>query len=163
MTALRLLLPSSQLQECKTEASVHFPNETGGTLLGNWLDGNTARAHTIVPPGPNAIRGRTFFEPDQEWQLERIADLYFASNRKLSYLGDWHSHPETNIAQPSIADRKAIKKIIQSPEARCPRPIMVIFCGTPTNWAYFAFCGYISKVFCIIPTVQVVPMNLTIE
>lgn len=108
-----------------------FPLETGGTFMGWWADDATAVIGAMIGPGPEAVHELHNFVPDQHWQLKRIARRYDDSGRLETYLGDWHSHPKAASGRISRTDRGVLRRIIQCPEARCAKPLMSIFWGTP--------------------------------
>lgn len=115
-----------------SHAAAFFPLETGGVLVG-YVGSRAIEVTGIVGPGPNARHAPTRFSPDAVWQAERIAELYAESGRRLSYLGDWHSHPKGTPAA-SQRDRATLRHIAAYPDARCPDPLMLILGGTPTCW-----------------------------
>lgn len=106
------------------EAGRHGVQETGGMLLGYWSD-DTVVVTACIESGPRAERGALWFEPDQEWQTARLAEVYQASGRTTTYLGDWHSHPG-GAPYPSWRDRRTLRAVRRSPGARAPRPLMLI-------------------------------------
>ncbi|MHA7146475.1 Mov34/MPN/PAD-1 family protein [Arthrobacter sp. TmT3-37] len=110
------------------EAAEFAPLETGGVLLG-WRSPGHICVTRIVGPGPGARHHKMSFDPDTKWQAEQIAQLYADSGRRLSYLGDWHTHPGAT-PNPSARDRQTLRTIARHPPARCPQPLMVII-GQP--------------------------------
>jgi integrative and conjugative element protein (TIGR02256 family) len=102
----------------------HSGRETGGVLLG-WRDAHNVVVEHVVGAGPAARHGRASFQPDASWQQARVAQLYEQSGRRLSYLGDWHTHPGGKPI-PSRRDDRTLQHIASAAEARCPDPIMVI-------------------------------------
>jgi integrative and conjugative element protein (TIGR02256 family) len=131
-------LPRNWHQQCVEDAALWFPLETGGVLMGYW-NGNTAVVTNLIGAGPNAVRETHNFEPDQTWQLERIAQHYTASQGRETYLGDWHTHPNAKSGQLSGLDRRVLRAILEKPEARTPRPIMMIVFGTNESWEVAAW------------------------
>ena len=119
----------------------HIALETGGVLLG-WRDSHNVVVEHVIGPGPGARHERMSFQPDASWQQARIAQLYEQSGRRLSYLGDWHTHPGGSPV-PSRRDDRTLQHIASSSEARCPDPVMVIMGdagGSPNRrWAARAF------------------------
>jgi integrative and conjugative element protein (TIGR02256 family) len=133
MPALKAVF-AEPVRECMLRwADEFYPLEVGGVLLGYRLGGRVEIAHAIGP-GPGASHGRFRFEPDSEWQFEQISLLYESSGRRLSYLGDWHTHPRGRPT-PSRRDRDTMRAIAHYPEARCPEPIMLILGGRPGSWS----------------------------
>ncbi|WP_224278699.1 Mov34/MPN/PAD-1 family protein [Nocardioides lacusdianchii] len=78
--------------EIAHEAGEHEPLEAGGMLLGYW-SGDDVVVTSCIASGPRTKRGTTWLVPDQEWQMARLGEVYEASGRLTTYLGDWHTHP----------------------------------------------------------------------
>jgi integrative and conjugative element protein (TIGR02256 family) len=132
-------IPKQVLRECLHEANEKHPLETGGTFMG-WR--STADAFVItamIGPGPGAYHARYQFEPDQTWQLLEIAGRYESSGRRETYLGDWHTHPNAVRGALSLTDRGVLRRIINTPAARCPAPLMVLMWGSPSMWSLTAW------------------------
>ena len=119
------------------EATSHAPHETGGVLMG-WSTGEDICVTNVIGPGPDATHERTSFLPDNKWQAEQIATLYERSGRRLSYLGDWHTHPGHQPV-PSLRDRRTLRAIARHKAARCPRPVMAIL-GQPEGDTWVMRC-----------------------
>lgn len=79
----------------------------------------------VIGPGPRARHEALGFLPDGPWQRRELAALYRDSGRRLTYLGDWHSHPR-GAPLPSDLDLETAERIAASPRAQAPRPLMVI-------------------------------------
>lgn len=79
----------------------------------------------LIGAGPAAVHRPDGFVPDGAWQQERLGEAYIASGRVTTYLGDWHSHPDSTPL-PSKKDRKTAKKISRSRSARAREPLMLI-------------------------------------
>ena len=127
-------LSSNLRRECAEEATRYYDLETGGTLMGYWHGTQTAVVTAMIEAGPGALHERHSFEPDQEWQLQKIAEHYEASGRTETYLGDWHSHPNARSGRLSWTDRGVLRNIISEPKARAPYPIMIVFHGGKREW-----------------------------
>lgn len=122
------------MQTCMDGASRFYSMETGGTFMGWWVDHSTAVVTAVVGPGPDAHHSRHHFEPDQIWQLAQIAKHYEASDRRETYLGDWHSHPDAMSGSLSWTDRCVLRRIIGTRAARCSEPLMAVLWGAPDTW-----------------------------
>lgn len=122
------------------EAERRYPNETGGVLLGFADPDDDEQIQLIaqIGPGPKASHEAFRFEPDSEWQQQRITEAYEQSGRVLTYLGDWHSHPRGG-KMPSSLDRETAKKIARCAEARAPHPLILIVYGEPESWQIVAY------------------------
>lgn len=127
-------------------ASEKAPSETGGVLLGYWRsDKRTGVITDVVGPGPAAVHGRDFFEPDAKYQSAEIARIYELSGRITTYLGDWHTHPGGSTGL-SAQDRRTLRTIAASPAARAPTPLMGILAGKEhwrmCLWVYDSPLGF---------------------
>jgi integrative and conjugative element protein (TIGR02256 family) len=140
----RVWLEPSVLEAIVKEAGRTEPLESGGVLLG-WLaaDGGDARVCQAIGPGPRATHKRTRFVPDSRWQREEIRQAYFASGRRVRYLGDWHSHPGGGET-PSSRDERTAKRIARHRGAQAPRPLFLILAGTEDDWQLATY-RYIGK------------------
>lgn len=87
----------------------------------------------VVGPGPNAFHDKHRFYPDSQYQERRVAEIYEQSGRLSTYLGDWHTHPGGS-ARLSRRDRRTLRAIGRSPDARCDRPVMLVLAGQEDNW-----------------------------
>lgn len=130
----RLWLAQSALKAMVAEALRTEPLESGGVLLG-WRDqtGTELVVAHVVGPGADATHRRTKFSPDTDWQRQEIAAAYEASGRRVTYLGDWHSHPGGSDL-PSRRDEKTARRIARSRSARAPQPVMLILTGKKKAW-----------------------------
>lgn len=106
------------------EADRWLVRETGGALLG-WRDEDEAVISRVLGPGPQAKHRFRSFEPDPAWHRTETQKTYRESERKVSYIGDWHTHP---IAPPvpSRQDRAAASTIAQDPDFRARQPLSAI-------------------------------------
>ena len=116
------------------EASAKYPLETGGVLMGYWVDDSVAVVTQAIGPGLRADHQRHGFAPDQEWQTAKIAEWYRVSGRHDTYLGDWHTHPDETYAYLSRKDRAVLYRIATAPKARAPTPLMTVLLGSPDKW-----------------------------
>jgi integrative and conjugative element protein (TIGR02256 family) len=101
-----------------------FPMETGGLLMGYWGEGSPVVTH-VIGPGPNANHFRCNFEPDYQWQTDAVEKFYKANDGRITYLGDWHTHP-CGPTDMSGTDKRAIQNIKDHKEAYAPTPLMII-------------------------------------
>ena len=120
------------------EADAWAPLETGGVLLGV-ADGANVWIDAVIGPGPAAIHRKASFTPDANYQQQQIATIYEASGRRVSYLGDWHTHPGST---PNLSwrDRRTLRAISRTVNARQPSPLMIVI-GYGDPWRVVA-CRY---------------------
>lgn len=158
-SALTLWLCRAMAEEMEAEASHHFPQETGGVLMGYWSERSSAVVATsVIGPGPRATHSEFGFSPDHEWQRERIADHYAASGRMETYLGDWHCHPGAEHPGLSRKDRSTLRRIATYSFARAPKPIMVVLMGGPKAWEITGWAGQTSRRLSV-PRLTLVPLQ----
>ena len=114
-------LSKGTLSQMIVEADRAYSEETGGVLLGYWPVPFSELVVTgAIGPGPRAVHCKDSFLPDHEYQENQIARGYHASGRLHTYLGDWHTHPNST----------ALRTIATETAARSPVPIMAILAGT---------------------------------
>lgn len=78
----------------------------------------------------------------------------------MTYLGDWHSHPNSLRPYLSPKDRRALRKIAISEEAQVLRPLSLVCAGTPENWEEGVWVGEMAKFFWNISYLAVAPGSL---
>jgi integrative and conjugative element protein (TIGR02256 family) len=111
------------------EATRAFPLETGGVLMGYADTSDTELVvKAVVGPGPRAVHRRASFVPDHAFHDAAVARHYRESQRRWTYLGDWHSHPAGECSL-SRTDRHTLARIAGAPCARVPRPLMLVLAG----------------------------------
>jgi integrative and conjugative element protein (TIGR02256 family) len=121
------------LEKAIAEAERTFPQETGGVLLGWRANSREVVVVEVVGPGPNADHRARSFRPDAAWQQEQINDTYASSGRRITYLGDWHTHP---AGSPSLSPRdiRTLRRIARHNDARAPQPVMAVLGGGDPEW-----------------------------
>lgn len=113
------------------------PLEVGG-ILGGYHAGDNAVITDLVGPGPEAIHSTSHFLPDPEYHVAEMRRIHHASNGGRMYLGDWHTHPRgPSVLSP--LDRRTLRAIARSPEAQCPRPLMLLAAQEGGHWQLHAF------------------------
>jgi integrative and conjugative element protein (TIGR02256 family) len=107
------------------EASSRLPLETGGLLLGYWVHDEAVIVEATTP-GPRAGFAADQYIPDGRWDEQQVAAAYEQSGRIITYLGDWHSHPDGRLRLSSL-DRGTLSRISGDRRARMSRPMMGIW------------------------------------
>ena len=82
--------------------------ESGGLLLG-YRHGNNFEITKVTVPQSKDIQKKVYFERNDSNHLSIFSMLRKHSNRKISFLGEWHTHPESNPT-PSLLDLKEWQK-----------------------------------------------------
>jgi integrative and conjugative element protein (TIGR02256 family) len=141
---LTLWIAETVLLSVAEEAERHVPNETGGVLLGH-RTGNEVVVVAAIDAGPAAVRWRSGFKPDADFQEAEIERIFRSSDGAVTYLGDWHSHP-TAPAVPSKPDRRTLRRIATDPDAQCPMPTMLILEQDEFElWSAAGWIGYLGR------------------
>lgn len=103
----------------------HSPKEFGGIFIGNYINDykEVIISDVIIPQNfKSSFMG---FQPDPNdfnRQLKKVYDKY---NGKIVYIGDWHSHPNSNN-QYSQPDLQSIKSVAKSSKVNTHNPILMI-------------------------------------
>lgn len=120
---------SESAQEAMTvAAAAAHPNETGGILIGVHQDGHPWV--TTVVEIKTTERGRHHFRiPFGKTQPAVHASR--RTDRRLGYLGDWHSHP--NDVGPSHTDLATLG-VISLRHPRQPNPTLVVVRNTTSGY-----------------------------
>ncbi|NWJ98571.1 MAG: LysM peptidoglycan-binding domain-containing protein [Chloroflexi bacterium] len=125
-TIVTLLAPG--VLETIKEETTRFAGEeleTGGILVGRWLDNNTVLIVAATEAGPKADHQRLTFAIDVDYanvELERLTSNFVG----VDYIGDWHKHPPI-LDYPSSGDLRTILNVFKDPSAppRLITPISV--------------------------------------
>lgn len=136
MSEVTVWLSGQALSSLKDEADRRYSLETGGVLVGYWSDAVTVVVTEFVGPGPASVHRRYSYEHDHEWEASQIAIHYHRSGRSHVYIGDWHTHPDATSGDLSGTDRRSIRRVINSREARVCHPLMAVLFGRPGNWSF---------------------------
>jgi len=80
--------------------------ETGGDLFGLWTTEGGAVLHIVLGPGRNCNRTDVSFHQDIPY-LQRNGEL-LTENYMLCHIGEWHSHHQLRLFQPSQGDSSTV-------------------------------------------------------
>lgn len=139
---------SRDLSFLTDEAEKAHPLETGGVFIGYWRkDGLDAVITHVLGPGPAAVHTTDRFEPDTPYHVAEVARIYRESGHISTYLGDWHTHPESE-ARLSALDRRTLREIAADPGARAPRALMGVLAGASawnlTVWVHSPWFTFLN-------------------
>lgn len=115
-----------------------LPNESGGILMGYQVSEEEFVVTNVIGPGPKAIHSRNSFQPDQKYHKKEISNYYKKSGRLETYLGDWHTHPNS-IPYLSSKDKETLKAIANYPQARLPKPLMLVAAPPSREYKVWVF------------------------
>jgi len=126
------------------EAEGHRPNETGGILLGH-QNGFDVVVRDVIDAGPGAVRTTTGMRPDHDYHVRAIQEAFEASDGAVTYLGDWHSHPDGSAAV-SDRDRRTLRNIARERDAFCAEPTLLILASAEDGvWLPVAWSGRLGR------------------
>lgn len=123
---IQVTVTSDSLSLMQDLISENTSIETGGVLAGQIDDSGNLLITNVSGPGPKSIKTETKFEKDVEFCQKFLDELYMESNQKISYVGEWHSHPSSNN-NPSGRDIASLSEIAIQNNYLTERPVMIIF------------------------------------
>ena len=85
--------------------------ETGGQLFGFWTAERVPVVLYAIGPGPNANHQGAFFNQDVDY-LTRVGRP-IVEHFGLQHIGEWHSHHQLGLAQPSTHDANTMISTIK--------------------------------------------------
>jgi integrative and conjugative element protein (TIGR02256 family) len=109
----------------RLEHVLHAPAETGGVVMGYWVDDREVVITAATSAGSRATHREDGYEPDVDHDQREIGRIYSESGRLHTYLGDWHTHPGSGPGL-SWRDRSTLRAIAADARARAPTPLMLI-------------------------------------
>ncbi len=100
--------------------------ETGGILVGSWLDNDTVYLVGATGSGPMAEHAQYSFAVDTDYanaELTRLRQSFPGSD----YVGEWHKHPAT-LERPSSGDLMTARQLLADPDypMRLINPIITV-------------------------------------
>lgn len=133
--ASRAVIYRSELDYLK-QCILERPNiETGGQLFGFWTRQGIAVVLFVLGPGPKANHQVAFFNQDLDYLVQVGGAI--VSRYGLSHIGEWHSHHQLGLAQPSGHDAETMSSVIL--ERNLGRFLMALGNCTPTEATVNAF------------------------
>ena len=114
------------------ESAFHFPNETGGLLIGK-VESDCVMIRAATGPGPDAHHTSTRFKRDGDYSQEILDSIVKQSGGTIDYIGEWHSHPYKS--QPSNTDINSMKWIASHEDYAITEPTMLLcVCTGHNSW-----------------------------
>lgn len=115
-----LLIAEEAVSSLNEAAARSHPHETGGILVGVYVDGKPWVTQVVEIPSPD--RGHNHYRiPGRATQPAVKAAR--ESDSRLGYLGDWHSHPADS--GPSATDLASLA-LISYRRPRRPNPTTIV-------------------------------------
>ena len=126
------------------EAKSKTPLETGGVLMGYFASEHVPVILYAAGPGPKAIHHHNYYLPDQKFDESEIAAVYEKYGRKITYLGDWHTHP-ASFPELSGRDKRTLRRIARYKLARVETPLMLLL-SDKGCWDVSLWQGSLKKI-----------------
>lgn len=104
----RAYVAESELQRIADHCAEHRRRETGGSLFGYFTHSGAPVVLLATGPGPRARHAYAEFHQDPTY-LEACAGVLFG-RFGLQHIGEWHSHHELGLAEPSGGDVETVRK-----------------------------------------------------
>jgi proteasome lid subunit RPN8/RPN11 len=142
---LFLVLEDAVIDAISKQAIISYPNETGGFLVGKYInDCRTALVTDLVLP-LKSESGPMSYKRDTDGMDCLWDELY---KDGLIYLGEWHSHPDSSASYSNM-DKQALTNIATSTTVVIRHPIMLISSVSKTRIreyrAYYYYNGQIIE------------------
>ena len=126
------------------KSTTKAPLETGGILMGYFgQPGNVPVILFATGPGPQALHLRNYYRPDSEFDESQIATIYEKLGKRITYLGDWHTHLAP-FAVLSYRDKRTLRRIAKCKSARIDTPLMLIL-SHDDQWEATIWQGMLHK------------------
>lgn len=127
-TSTQLWITEAARTTMTTAAARAHPVETGGILIGVYLDGHPWI--TTVVEIPTTSRGRSHYRIPAGATHAAVLRAR-AVDQRLGYLGDWHSHPHD--VGPSPTDLASLA-LISMKRPRLPNPTQIVVRRTEVGY-----------------------------
>ena len=107
--------------------SAAAPNETGGVLIGSF-DASRRVLHIVdaLPAPPDSRQSPTYFIRGARYLKPQLDTISIRSGATLTYVGEWHSHPDGAAARPSADDEKVFAFLTEQLEPTGAPYVMAI-------------------------------------
>lgn len=123
------------------------PNtETGGILIGYVDDSKKAVIVRATAPGPRATKTATWFDRDVDFVQSQLQQSAIEFGTQGLYLGEWHSHLETD-PEPSPTDIRSLTEIACSSNYATRCPVLLIAGLDTESGKYSVLKGWCFQAF----------------
>jgi integrative and conjugative element protein (TIGR02256 family) len=134
---MRCWLEAGALAFIRNESKRKAPKETGGVLLGYFVEDDVV-VTMATWPGPGAKHSLASYLPDCEFDRTEIARMYEETAGVITYLGDWHSHPKGGCGL-SEDDIITLANISNFKPAKVTAPVMLLGVKESRTWVPVAW------------------------
>ncbi|XP_065838128.1 uncharacterized protein [Oscarella lobularis] len=103
----KVFIHNGELAQIRQWVMLHKDIETGGDLFGLWSKEGRASVQFVLGPGKGSRRTPVSFFQSSDYLKE--AGSLLAERHGLCHIGEWHSHHQLGLAEPSRGDRQTVK------------------------------------------------------
>ncbi|MEZ4750946.1 MAG: Mov34/MPN/PAD-1 family protein [Bdellovibrionota bacterium] len=104
-----------------------LPNETGGVLVGSFdNDRKLIYVVDMLPSPPDSIEWPTSYIRGYAGLRDQITSIQRRTLSNLSYVGEWHSHPQSHPSNASADDLAALTILADNMKAESLPAVMLI-------------------------------------
>lgn len=116
-----ILLRSQVLNVLESFSQSEDQHESGGILLGSYRGDHIEVVHA-TNPAPSDDRSPVSFNRLRQCHQQSAEEMWAASNGTVTYIGEWHTHPELT-PNPSQIDLNSWKNLLPQ------RPMVLLIQG----------------------------------
>lgn len=143
---LRIEIRDDLLTQMVERGQNFYPKEYGGILVGRYVDSDRLVIIEDMVLPKNYRSSAYSFERGNKGLKEALAK-HFESNPSLTYVGEWHTHPNSSTT-PSTTDTNALRQIAQHDNVFIENPILVIIALTRRGHEFGFYVWYHNRVCC---------------
>lgn len=138
----RVTITKGAIEQMRHLRHLAAPNETGGVLIGSF-DAARRVLHIVdaLPAPPDSRQSPTYFIRGAK-QLKPTLEMIAArSGATLTYVGEWHSHPDGAAARPSGDDEEVFAYLAEHLDPT-GAPYVMAICGAEGLWMRTGWHGH---------------------
>jgi len=116
------------IEKIKNQRIHKLPNETGGILIGS-IDNDRKIIYLIdsIFSPEDSIEDESSYIRGIDNLFQNYQDYLKITDNQILYLGEWHSHPKSCSAKPSLYDKKLFLSLMEKMSKQGYPFLMVIF------------------------------------
>lgn len=133
-----VLTDEALIDKLKQIRASKLPKETGGTLIGS-IDISAKIIYVVdtLPTPSDSIEARSMFIRGKVDNSESLLKVRSLTANQLTYIGEWHSHPQGSSARPSGDDLILLGELSKRMHP-CGIPASMIIIGEDEANAYIS-------------------------
>jgi integrative and conjugative element protein (TIGR02256 family) len=130
----RATMSDQAIEEMRAYRLERLPNETGGVLLGTYdLSRRIVHVVAALPAPADSRQSPTYFIRGAKHLKPLVEGISARSAGVISYVGEWHSHPDHAEVAPSDDDEEVFDHLRTHLDP-AGTPYVMAICGAPMTW-----------------------------